>query len=69
MDYNRTRADRDPPMMTGARAWRARRPSEEDEPKSFRQAVDGVELHWSERGKGSSTIVVLHGLSDSERTW
>ncbi len=37
-------------------------------PESFRQIVEGVELHWSERGAGS-TIVVLHGLSDSERTW
>jgi pimeloyl-ACP methyl ester carboxylesterase len=30
--------------------------------------VEGVELHWTERGAGS-TVVVLHGLSDSERTW
>jgi pimeloyl-ACP methyl ester carboxylesterase len=39
-----------------------------DPPKSFREVVEGVELHWSERGAGSN-IVVLHGLSDSERTW
>jgi pimeloyl-ACP methyl ester carboxylesterase len=38
------------------------------EPKSFRRVVEGVELHWTERGAGSN-IVVLHGLSDSERTW
>jgi pimeloyl-ACP methyl ester carboxylesterase len=37
-------------------------------PESFRQVVDGVELHWTARGTGS-TVVVLHGLSDSERTW
>jgi pimeloyl-ACP methyl ester carboxylesterase len=35
---------------------------------SLRGVVDGVDLHWSERGTGS-TVVVLHGLSDSERTW
>jgi len=40
-----------------------------DRPECFRRSVEGVELHWSERGEGSSTIVVLHGLSDSERTW
>jgi pimeloyl-ACP methyl ester carboxylesterase len=38
------------------------------EPQSFRQTIDGVELHWSERGAGSN-VVVLHGLSDSERSW
>ena len=38
------------------------------EPQSFRRIVEGVELHWTERGAGSN-IVVLHGLSDSERTW
>lgn len=37
-------------------------------PESFRQVIDGVELHWSARGTGS-TVVVLHGLSDSERSW
>lgn len=37
-------------------------------PKCFRETVEGVELHWSERGTGSP-IIVLHGLSDSERTW
>ncbi len=37
-------------------------------PEYFRRKVNGVELNWSERGSGSS-IVVLHGLSDSERTW
>jgi len=30
--------------------------------------IDGVELHWSERGAGSN-VVILHGLSDSERSW
>jgi pimeloyl-ACP methyl ester carboxylesterase len=38
------------------------------EPKSFRQNVEGVDLQWSERGTGS-TVLVLHGLSDSERSW
>jgi pimeloyl-ACP methyl ester carboxylesterase len=38
------------------------------EPQSFRQTIDGVELQWSERGAGSN-VVVLHGLSDSERSW
>ena len=38
------------------------------EPQSFRQTIDGVELHWSERGAGSN-VLVLHGLSDSERSW
>ena len=37
-------------------------------PESFRQVIEGVELHWSARGTGS-TVVVLHGLSDSERSW
>ncbi len=37
-------------------------------PESFRLIVEGVELHWTERGAGSP-VVVLHGLSDSERTW
>ncbi len=37
-------------------------------PQSFRERIDGVELHWSERGAGSP-VVVLHGLSDSERSW
>jgi len=41
---------------------------ERGDPESFRQVVEGVELHWTARGTGS-TIVVLHGLSDSERTW
>jgi pimeloyl-ACP methyl ester carboxylesterase len=38
------------------------------EPQSFRQTIDGVELQWSERGAGSN-VLVLHGLSDSERSW
>jgi pimeloyl-ACP methyl ester carboxylesterase len=38
------------------------------EPQSFRHVIQGVELHWSERGSGSN-VVVLHGLSDSERSW
>jgi len=37
-------------------------------PKTFRRTIGGVELNWSERGSGSN-VVVLHGLSDSERTW
>ena len=37
-------------------------------PQSFRALVDGVELQWSVRGAGSA-VVVLHGLSDSERSW
>jgi pimeloyl-ACP methyl ester carboxylesterase len=37
-------------------------------PTYFRQSIAGVELNWSERGAGSS-VVVLHGLGDSERTW
>jgi len=37
-------------------------------PRYFRRDVGGVELNWSERGSGSN-VVVLHGLSDSERTW
>lgn len=39
-----------------------------NQPQSFRQTVDGVELQWSERGTGSN-VLVLHGLSDSERSW
>jgi pimeloyl-ACP methyl ester carboxylesterase len=38
------------------------------EPRTFTRVIDGVELHWSVRGTGSN-IVVLHGLSDSERSW
>ena len=37
-------------------------------PHSFRETIEGVELHWSVRGEGSP-VVVLHGLSDSERSW
>jgi pimeloyl-ACP methyl ester carboxylesterase len=36
--------------------------------QSFRDTIGGVDLHWSVRGTGSD-VVVLHGLSDSERTW
>ena len=36
--------------------------------QSFRATIDGVELHWTERGTGSP-LVVLHGLSDSQLTW
>lgn len=36
--------------------------------RSFRQTIDGVELQWSERGVGRN-VLVLHGLSDSERSW
>ena len=42
--------------------------SDASEPQCFREVIDGVELHWSVRGKGSN-VVVLHGLSDSERSW
>jgi pimeloyl-ACP methyl ester carboxylesterase len=38
------------------------------EPQTFTRVIDGVELHWSVRGTGRN-IVVLHGLSDSERSW
>ncbi len=37
-------------------------------PRSFRQTIEGVELQWSVRGAGSN-VIVLHGLSDSERSW
>jgi pimeloyl-ACP methyl ester carboxylesterase len=30
--------------------------------------VDGVDLHWVERGEGTP-LVVLHGLADSQHTW
>lgn len=36
--------------------------------QSSRALIDGVELHWTERGSGSP-LVVLHGLSDSQLTW
>jgi pimeloyl-ACP methyl ester carboxylesterase len=36
--------------------------------ESFRDTVEGVDLHWSVRGAGSD-VIVLHGLSDSERSW
>jgi pimeloyl-ACP methyl ester carboxylesterase len=39
-----------------------------NDPKSCHQTIDGVDLHWSERGAGSD-VLVLHGLSDSERSW
>jgi pimeloyl-ACP methyl ester carboxylesterase len=35
---------------------------------SRRSVVDGVELHWTERGEGS-VVVILHGLGDSQHTW
>lgn len=38
------------------------------QPSSFRETIAGVELQWSVRGEGSP-VVVLHGLSDSERSW
>src|SRR5688572_452215 len=38
------------------------------QPQSFRRTINGVELQWSERGAGSN-VLVLHGLSDSERSW
>jgi pimeloyl-ACP methyl ester carboxylesterase len=37
-------------------------------PKSFHQVIEGVELHWSDRGAGR-VVLVLHGLSDSEHSW
>ena len=55
--------------MTDESEQGARGPFPADRPASFQQVVEGVELHWSERGEGSSTIGVLHGLSDTERTW
>jgi pimeloyl-ACP methyl ester carboxylesterase len=36
--------------------------------QSFRATIDGVELHWTERGSGHP-LVVLHGLADSQLTW
>jgi pimeloyl-ACP methyl ester carboxylesterase len=30
--------------------------------------IDGIELHWAEVGEGRP-LVLLHGLSDSHRTW
>lgn len=45
-----------------------KRYAEGPRPESFRQVVEGVELHWTARGEGR-TVVVLHGLSDSERSW
>lgn len=30
--------------------------------------MEGVELHWSERGEGRP-LVILHGLADSQQTW
>jgi pimeloyl-ACP methyl ester carboxylesterase len=38
------------------------------EPRSFHVTLDGVELHWTERGAGSP-LLILHGLSDSQHTW
>ena len=38
------------------------------EPQTFTRVIDGVSLHWSVRGSGSN-VVVVHGLSDSERSW
>jgi pimeloyl-ACP methyl ester carboxylesterase len=35
---------------------------------SCRMQVDGVSLHWTERGTGTP-LVVLHGLADSQHTW
>jgi pimeloyl-ACP methyl ester carboxylesterase len=37
-------------------------------PRSFRASLDGIELHWTERGAGSP-LLILHGLSDSQHTW
>lgn len=36
--------------------------------ESRRATVDGVELHWTERGVGTP-LVILHGLADSQHTW
>ena len=44
-----------PMLMTGA-------------PKATSARIGGVELHWAEVGQGPP-IVLLHGLSDSHRTW
>lgn len=43
-------------------------PVEKERPRAFVETIAGVELQWSERGAGSN-VVVLHGLSDSERSW
>jgi pimeloyl-ACP methyl ester carboxylesterase len=34
----------------------------------MRAFVDGVALHWTEQGAGR-TVVILHGLADSQHTW
>ena len=34
----------------------------------MRTVVDGLVLHWSERGEGRP-LVLLHGLADSQHTW
>lgn len=57
LDSNSRKSDE---LARGASARRA--------PACFRRRIGGVELNWSERGAGSP-IVVLHGLSDSERSW
>src|SRR5262245_26238949 len=36
--------------------------------RRFFANVEGVELHWAEQGQGRP-LVLLHGLSDSHRTW
>ena len=35
---------------------------------SFRATIEGVELHWTERGTGTA-LIILHGLADSQHTW
>ena len=36
--------------------------------QSLHTTIQGVELHWTERGAGSP-LIVLHGLGDSQHTW
>jgi len=37
---------------------------------SFYATVDGVRLHWTERGAGPGPpLLLLHGLADSQHTW
>jgi pimeloyl-ACP methyl ester carboxylesterase len=46
--------------LTGARAWLGT--------SSFYATIDGVRLHWTERGAGPP-LIILHGLADSQHTW
>ena len=45
--------------------------TKEQEPRSFRAVVEGIELHWFEYGPVTRRppVLLLHGLSDSHLTW